>query len=511
MQHSDETQRAARREAARLDAKSVHGVALTWVDNAGLTRVKAVPTGRLAHVATRGVGMSPVFDVYLVDDSITTSPHIGGPDGDLRLVPDLERLTVLAAQPGWAWAPVDRYDQQGRPYAACQRLFARRMAQRAADRGIELRMGFETEWIVQRDGAYPWSGPAYGMARVVELSDYVDEVLRTLGAQGVEVLQIHPEYAAGQFEVSVAPADPVGAADLAVLVRETVRAVSLRHGLTPLFGPAVEAGGVGNGGHLHLSLWREGRNLCRGGEGPFGMTGDSESFLAGLLDALPALLAIGAPTPASYLRLEPSHWAGVFQCWGLENREAALRFITGAPDDPDGANAEVKCFDAAANPYLVTGAVIAAGLAGLEAGARLPEPVQGDPAVTGGGAVDSGDGPAVRGRGTPNGATAQTGETTAGGWGGREAGSGPAGQGPGSEPAGRRAGTGGGRENAASGPARLPRSLPEALEHFERSDLLREALGDALFEAIAAVRRAESELFAGRAPQQIADATRGRY
>ncbi|MFJ9805848.1 type I glutamate--ammonia ligase [Streptomyces wuyuanensis] len=482
MQHSDETQRAARREAARLAAESVRGVALTWVDNAGLTRVKAIPTGRLAHVAGRGVGMSPVFDVYLVDDSITTSPHIGGPDGDLRLVPDLERLTVLAAQPGWAWAPVDRYDQEGRPYPACQRLFARRMARRAAERGIDLRMGFETEWVVQRDGTCPWTGPAYGMARVVELSDYVDEVLGALGAQGVEVLQIHPEYAAGQFEVSVAPADPVGAADLAVLVRETVRAVSLRHGLTPLFGPVVEAGGVGNGGHLHLSLWREGRNLCRGGDGPFGMTGDSESFLAGVLGALPALLAIGAPTPASYLRLEPSHWAGVFQCWGLENREAALRFITGAPDDPDGANAEVKCFDAAANPYLVTGAVIAAGLAGLEAGARLPAPVRGDPAVTGGAAVPGG----AAGAGA-------AGREAAGGTG---------------EPS---TGTGTACREAVTGPVRLPRSLPEALEHFEGSEVLREALGDALFEAIASVRRAESELFAGRAPQQIADATRGRY
>ncbi|MGW7366335.1 glutamine synthetase [Streptomyces sp. NPDC054841] len=449
MQHSDETQRAARQEAARLTAESVHGVALTWVDNAGLTRVKAVPVGRLAPAATRGVGMSPVFDVYLVDDSITTSRHIGGPDGDLRLVPDLERLTVLAGQPGWAWAPVDRYDQQGEPYGACQRLFARRMARRAAERGIELRMGFETEWTVQRDGGYPWAGPAYGMARVVELSDYVNEVLRALVAQGVEVLQIHPEYAAGQFEVSVAPSDPVGAADLAVLVRETIRAVTLRHGLTALFGPVVEAGKVGNGGHLHLSLWRDGRNLCRGGEGPFAMTDESESFLAGVLDALPALLAVGAPTPASYLRLEPSRWAGVFQCWGLENREAALRFITGAPDDPDGANAEVKCFDAAANPYLVTGAVIAAGLAGVEAGAKLPEPVQGDPAVS---------------------ATA-----------------------------------------APDGPARLPRTLDEAVEHFVRSDVLREALGEELFEAIVAVRRAESELFDGRSPQEIAEATRGRY
>ncbi|MFI1256197.1 glutamine synthetase family protein [Streptomyces netropsis] len=441
---------AARQEAARLTAMDIHGVALTWVDVAGLTRVKAVPTPRLPHAVRRGVGMSPCFDVYLTDDSSVTSPHIGGPDGDLRLFPDLDRLTVLAAQPGWAWAPVDRYEQSGEPYGACQRQFARRMTERAAARGLRLRMGFETEWVVTRGDLteteirYPCAGPAYGMTRLVELSDYLRDVLEALAAQDVEVLQIHPEYSPGQFEVSVAPADPVGAADLAVLVRETIRAVSARHGLTASFAPVVEAGSVGNGAHLHLSLWDEDGNLCRGGDGPYGMTEVCEAFLAGVLRELPALLALGAPTPAGYLRLAPSQWAGAFQCWGLENREAALRFITGAPDDIGGANAEVKCFDAAANPYLVVGAVTAAGLAGIEAGLTLPPPVAGNPVADG-------------------------------------------------------------RET------RLPASLPEALEHFTRSALLRTALGDPLFEAVVAVRRGEAARFDGATPQDIADATRRRF
>src|SRR5690349_13133278 len=96
---------AARAAAAELAAAGVHGVALTWVDNTGVTRVKAVPTGRLEHAAAWGVGMSKVHDVFCVDDSITTGDLIGGPVGDLRLHPDLGALTVLAAAPGWAWAP----------------------------------------------------------------------------------------------------------------------------------------------------------------------------------------------------------------------------------------------------------------------------------------------------------------------------------------------------------------------------------------------------------------------
>ncbi|HEX5569524.1 MAG TPA: glutamine synthetase family protein [Streptomyces sp.] len=452
----ERAQQRARQEAARLRAEGIRGTALTWVDNAGITRVKSVPTTRLAHAARWGVGMSPVFDVYAVDDSATTSRHIGGPVGDLRLFPDLDPLTVLAAQPGWAWAPVDRYTQRGEPYPACQRGFARRTAERARALGLEVRTGFETEWVVtlreapRAPGAgsgeirYPSAGPAYGMARFVDLSAYLGDVLGALLAQDIDVLQLHPEYAPGQFEVSTAPSDPVGAADLAVLVRETIRAVSVRHGLTASFAPVVEAGRVGNGGHLHLSLWRDGRNLCSGGEGPFGMTAESESFLAGVLRELPALLAVGAPSPASHLRLRPSRWAGVFQCWGLENREAALRFITGSPDDPGGANAEVKCFDASANPYLVTGCVIAAGLAGIAGRLRLPPPVGGDPALVG-------------------------------------------------------------------GQPRLPTSSTRALEHLERSTVLRQALGEPLFDAFAAVRRAEIALFEDAAEQEIADAVRERY
>jgi glutamine synthetase len=371
----EEQRRRARQEAARLTAEDVRAVALTWVDNAGVARAKSVPTARLADAAYRGVGMSPVFDVFTSDDSITASPHLGGPDGDLRLFPDLDRLTVLAAQPGWAWAPVDRYDQRGEPHPACQRRFARRMAERAADRGIDLRMGFETEWVVEPAG----TGPAYGMTRIVERSDYLRDLYDALGAERVEVLQIHPEYAPGQFEVSTAPADPVAAADDVILVRETVRAVSARHGLRACFAPSVVAGQVGNGCHLHVSLWRDGVNLCRGGTGPFGMTGEAERFLGGILASLPALVAVGASSPASFLRLVPSRWAGAFRCWGLENREAGLRFVAGAPDDPDGANAELKCFDAGANPYLLAGAVIAAGLRDDAPG--LPEPVTGDPAA----------------------------------------------------------------------------------------------------------------------------------
>lgn len=469
----------AQRLAARLSSDGIRLIALTGVDNAGITRAKTIPAARLPAAALRGIGMSSVFDVYTADDSMAATADLGGPVGDLRLFPDLERLTPLAAQPGWAWAPVDRYTQTGAEHPACQRLFARRAADRAAAAGFEVRMGFETEWVVTRadraaradlapytdraahtDAAspvapasldYPTTGPAYGMTRVVELSDYLGDIAQSLAAQGIEVLQIHPEYTIGQFEVSTAPGDPVRAADDAVLVRETVRAVSVRHGLRASFSPVVVAGQVGNGRHLHMSLYRDGVSLHRDPSDEFGLAPEARAFLAGVLGALPALSAVGCPSPVSALRLLPSHWAGVFQCWGVENREAALRLVIGARDDPDGGNAELKRVDAAANPYLVVGTVLAAGLHGVASGGRLPPPVTTDPATLS---------PAERDR-------------------------------------------------LRLRP--LPVTLDAAADELARSEPLREALGGVLHDALISVRRYEAAQFADASPEDIAAAYRWRY
>ena len=435
-----------------LTEAGVRVVALTWVDNAGLTRVKAVPVDRLNAVVKWGIGMSPVFDVYLVDDSITSSAYIGGPVGDLRLFPDVDRMTAMHAMPGWAWAPVDRRTQEGEPYPGCQRSFARAAVGRAADAGLELLMAFEVEWFVgvdEGDGTTPGcTGPAYGMTRVVGLSAYLGDVLAALDAQGVPVEQLHPEYAPGQMELSVAATDPVGAADRLVLVKQTIRAVSRAHGLRPSFAPVVVAGQVGNGGHLHFSAWSAGTNLFAGGDGRHGLTGRGEAVLAALLDHLPALCAIGAPGVASYLRLVPQRWAGAFRCWGRENREAALRLVTGTRgSEPTAANAELKCFDASANAYLVVGAVTAVVASAVEGRAGLPPEVTVDPASL----------------------------------------------------------------DLATQPARLPQSLTEATAALEADALLRDAMGEPLFHAFLAVRRAEVELFAGKSDAEVVAATRWLY
>jgi glutamine synthetase len=453
----DDARAAKAREVTQaLMARGVRVVALSQVDNSGVTRVKSVPLSLFERTVKYGVGMSPVFEVFFGTDLITSSDEVGGPVGDLRLLPDPDATHVLAAQEGWAWAPVDKFTQEGEAYPGCQRSFAKRMAQRATEAGIDVRMAYELEWfqgsLTSETDEPVHNGPAYGLPVLATAGDFARDLIVALEDEGVGVEQFHPEYAMGQLEISVAPMDPVAAADRSVLVHQTIRGVAARYGMRASFSPVVVAGHVGNGGHIHFSLWRGGENLYQGGEGPHGMTATGEAFTAGVLEQLPALVAIGSPSVPSYLRLVPQHWAGAFACWGRENREAAVRFVTGMVGTRQtAANTEVKCFDQSANPYLLAGAVLAAGMSGVERDLKLPEEIT----------VDPGDL---------------------------------------SE-----------EELAGRGIARLPQSVEEAVANLEKSEVLREAMGPMLFGPFVAVRRAEAEAFAGMEPDDVVAAHRWRY
>lgn len=454
---------AAAEATRRLAAAGVEAVALAMVDNAGVTLVKTVPLRRFEDAVRFGIGLSPVFSVFLVDDQITSSPHIGGPTGDTRLMPDPAGTVPLAASPGWALAPVDQLDQEGEPYPACARTFARRMLERLASLGLELRGSYEIEFFLghrvmgaagdEPDPLPAHTGPAYSAIALVDVEPFATALYRAFEEQGTGVMQFHPEYSTGQLELSVPHRAGIAVADTSLIVRQTIRAVARSHGLAASFAPVVFAGLVGNGCHLHLSLWdRRGRNLFHGGRGPDGMTREAEAFTAGILASMPALTAITCPSVASYERLQPHRWSGPWACWGRENREAALRFVTGMVGSrAEAANLEVKAMDPAANPYLALGAIVAAGIDGIERELSLPEPVVVDPA---------------------------------------------------SMPAARR---------RAMGIRQLPSLLGAAIRELERSSMLRDAMGDVLFEAFLATRRGERAAFEGKDADAVVRAVRWRY
>src|SRR4029450_6402584 len=124
---------------------------------------------------------------------------------------------------------------------------------------------------------------------------FATDLIRAFEQQGTGVMQFHPEYSRGQLELSVPHEVGIAAADTNLVVRHTGRAVARNHGYAASFAPVVFAGLVGNGLHLHLSLWKDGKNLFHGGLGPEGMTREAEAFAAGVLEEMNALTGITGP------------------------------------------------------------------------------------------------------------------------------------------------------------------------------------------------------------------------
>ncbi|WP_158883008.1 glutamine synthetase [Amycolatopsis anabasis] len=376
--------KAASAAAKDLAAAGVTGVQVSWADNNGIPRSRIVPIAGLADAANRGIGVTSLFAVFDTHDAITYG-HTGlaTPSGDVRLIPVIERLRRLAGQPALAWAPGRQVAADGTPWPYCQRTVLQAQVDQAAKQGFELKAGYELEFAIAPLGSTDIAsspghpGPAYSPHALVELDGFIAALLHDFAANGLRIGQLHAEYGLAQIELSLAATDPVSAADDQLLARQTIHAAAHAHGLRVSFAPIVSPEAAGNGWHLHTSIWRRGRNLLAGaGEpGPEGA-----AYLAGLLRDLPALTAVTAPSVPSTLRLRPGYFASAYAFWGVENREAPLRYVPGsALLGADHANVELKPSDASANPYLALAAVLAAGLAGIEEGLVPPEPIADDP------------------------------------------------------------------------------------------------------------------------------------
>jgi glutamine synthetase len=419
--------------AHALEVSGVRFVRVTWCDNANVIRAKAFHSQMLGNFAKGGVGITAASQALPVMADAVVSESGLGPVGEVRLMPDWSTLTPLPYAPGHARVIGDMV-KDDKPWPFCPRDFLRRMLAEAEAAGFEIAAAFENEFFLLRTGPGGFEpiddtvfcqSLAMDKARVI-----IDDIAEALAAQGIALEMYYPESGPGQHELTVRFARGLAAADRQVAFRETVHALALKHGLAASFLPKIIADRAGSGLHVHLSLWRGDNNLTPDIRGRWDLSEPARAFMAGLLAHLPALMALTTPSPNSYRRLKPHFWSGAFRCWGLDNREAALRVPTSA-DGTGPSNFELKTCDGSANPYLALGGIIAAGLDGLRRKLELPEPVDCDP----GGLPEA--------------------------------------------------------ERIKRGIDALPASLGEALDHFARDTVLSAALGASLAQAIMAVRWAE--------------------
>jgi glutamine synthetase len=186
------------------------------------------------------------------------------------------------------------------------------------------------------------------------------------------------EYGPRQFEVTVMPQPALIAADHAVITREMARAAAHRLGHRVIFSPKPDPELVGNGVHIHMSLVdAAGRPAMHAPDQPMELSKPAQHFLAGILAHMPAMCAVTAPSPVSYLRLVPNAWAPTVIDLVKQDRGASLRicpvFAAATPAEVARQfHVEFRPTDAAASPYLALGAVIFAGADGIRRGLPLP-------------------------------------------------------------------------------------------------------------------------------------------
>jgi glutamine synthetase len=441
----------------RAQRARVRLVRVLYCDNAGLIRTKAVYLDDLPARMQGGIGFPLAQQALSAFDE--PAPVEGmGPVGEFRLVPDPATFVVLPYVGETACMLGTMYTLDGEPWEACPRAFLLRMLSRLRERGLVARIGSEHEFALARRsaGTFPYQpaddAPLFGPASLDAHHVFLSAWLSALIQQGVRPRLVHPEYGPGQLEVSLAPTAALQAADHVCLLRETTRAVAAQQGLVASFAPKpyVERF-AGNGLHLHLSLWggegseEIGQNRFYEASEPTLLSDLGRHFIGGWLSHLPALVALVSASVNSYERLQPHHWSSAYRCWGLDNREAAIRVpSTSWGQEAESLRLEVRCADHSANPYLALGALLAAGLDGIERGLDPGAPLAVDP-----GALSE-------------------------------------------------------EERQRLGIERLPTTLPEALDALSRDEVLTAALGPLLTTSYLAVKRQEVAFCQDRTPQDIA-------
>jgi glutamine synthetase len=361
-------------------------VSLVCCDLGAIVRGRSVLSSELEEHLAHGIGWVPA-NLALTPLGPLAEPNPFGSTGDLRLRADPATHVRVGAEPDESPLELmlcDIVETDGEPWSCCPRHFLSR-ALRELERGASCRLiaSFEHEFQLVREeaSALPFSLEAQRRAE-----PFATNLMGALVEAGIEPERFFAEFASHQFEVPVAPAAGLAAADRAVILREVVREVARREGGRASFTPLRDPNEAGNGVHVHISLEGEdGGSLLYDASRPGALSELGGAFAAGILRHARALSALCAASPISGERLRPHHWSAGAVCLASRNREALLRIPPivelGDAPAPGQLRLEFRGADASANPYLALGAIVRAGLAGIEDGLPAPELLEVDPAT----------------------------------------------------------------------------------------------------------------------------------
>ena len=348
-------------------------VQLEVPDLDGGLRAKLVSAAKAASPA--GAAMCTIMFGLTVADDVYDSPASSAGNGypDLVMRPDLTTLRPLP----WGSATVavlcDLFGADGAPFPLAPRTLLRTVSDRCAALGFEAR--FAAEWelcVVHRDDALQSGGRhgeltplgrtmnAYSSLRLSELRPLAEAFFERMAAVGIAIESVHTELGHGMVEFAIAHAPALEAADQAARAKTYLKELCAERDLVATFMPKWRSGAPTSGCHFHQSLWRDGTNAFAAPDGALSPLG--RHYLAGLLATVTGFSVLFNPSVNAYRRLQPGNFTPATASWGMDNRTAAIRAITGSAK---GTRLEHRRPGADVSPYLAIAAMLAGGLYGI--------------------------------------------------------------------------------------------------------------------------------------------------
>ena len=386
-----------------VDTSQVRLVRFLYADHGGIIRGKSASAARLNERIASGIGHTVAMMAMSMLDHLQPV-EVVGPVGEVRIVPDPGTYVELPYAPGAGTMLADLVQPDGSPWDACPRTFLERTIAELAAEGYGVQAAFEPEFTLGRRESSPGPGRpsrtrlipfddslCYSATGFHVAHDFTMELVAALEAQGLQVEHYYPELGHGQHEVSIRHADALRPRQPRAVPEKTVPSgVAFRHGLSASLAAKPVPDPQGNGCHLHISLTTAqglSGERAAGGSGNafadpadrYGLSQIGYYFIGGVLAHLPALVALSCGSVNSYRRLAPQMWASAYTCYGMDNREAAVRICSPLRGDPASSVNLEDNLRSSGNPYLALGALIHAGLDGIRSKIDPGEAVNTDP------------------------------------------------------------------------------------------------------------------------------------
>ena len=305
-------------------------------------------------------------------------------ESDMIAKADPSTFCLLPREPGEPLVArmfCDVLEPGGAPYPGDPRYALKRAVARAAEKGYTMNVGPEAEYFYFRNaqGTELLDAAGYFDLTAMDVAhDLRSKTVEILEAMGIPVEYSHHEVAPSQHEIDLRYADALTMADRLMTYRLVVKEVAIDNGCHATFMPKPLFGQNGSGMHVHQSLFRGDRNAFYDPKDPMYLSAVARGYVAGLLKHAREIIGVCAQWVNSYKRLVPGYEAPVYISWARRNRSTMIRVPMYKPGKEKATRIEFRAPDPACNPYLAFAVMLHAGLEGIEKGYPLPDPAERD-------------------------------------------------------------------------------------------------------------------------------------